>query len=137
MFSILKRLIMKKWYPGHFVDCNQFVLYFVFLFLDSGIDSSQEKRTPEPDVSSPVFKEAILTCMEHDNIPIVLEEKKVKKTKKLDKMQSNLSRKEVDNLLDNASLKTMDGCLKILAQLNVREVMQESEYVFFYVIWDV
>jgi hypothetical protein len=31
----------------------------------------------------------------------------------------------------------MDGCLKILAQLNVREVMQESEYVFFYVIWDV
>ena len=75
--------------------------------------------------------------MEHDNIPIVLEEKKVKKTKKLDKMQSNLSRKEVDNLLDNASLKTMDGCLKILAQLNVREVMQESEYVFFYVIWDV
>jgi hypothetical protein len=72
--------------------------------------------------------------MEHDNIPIVLEEKKVKKTKKLDKMQSNLSRKEVDNLLDNASLKTMDGCLKILAQLNVREVMQESEYVFFYVI---
>ena len=75
--------------------------------------------------------------MEHDNIPIVLEEKKVKKTKKSDKMETNnLSRKEVDNLLDNASLKTMDGCLKILAQLNVREVMQESEYVFFYIIWE-
>ncbi|CAC5383172.1 AGBL2_3 [Mytilus coruscus] len=94
---------------------------------DTGNDSSQEKTTPEPHVSTPVFKEAVLTVMDHENNTFVMEEKRGKRSKKSEKAQSNLSRKDVDNLLENASLKTMDGCLKILAQLNVREVMQESD----------
>ncbi|XP_052085555.1 uncharacterized protein LOC127723104 isoform X46 [Mytilus californianus] len=94
---------------------------------DTGNDSSQEKTTPELHVSTPVFKEAVLTVMDHENNTFVMEEKRGKRSKKSEKAQSNLSRKDVDNLLENASLKTMDGCLKILAQLNVREVMQESD----------
>ncbi|VDI71365.1 Hypothetical predicted protein [Mytilus galloprovincialis] len=94
---------------------------------ENGNDSSQEKTTPEPHVSTPVFKEAVLTVMDHENSTFVMEDKRGKRSKKSEKAQSNLSRKDVDNLLENASLKTMDGCLKILAQLNVREVMQESD----------
>ena len=96
---------------------------------DSGIESGHDKRTPEPNISTPVFNEALLTCMDYESNPLPLDEmnKKMRKSKKVS--QSNISKKEVDNILDNASLKTMDGCLKILAQLNVREVMQESEWV--------
>lgn len=50
-----------------------------------------------------------------------------RKRKPDSKSHSNLSRKEVDSLIDNESLKTMDGCLKILSDLNVREALLESE----------
>ena len=38
-----------------------------------------------------------------------------------------LSKEEAGRLLDRASLSTMDGCLTVLAAINVREVLQESE----------
>jgi len=40
---------------------------------------------------------------------------------------NNLSKLDVDNLIDAESMKTMDGCLQILAQLNVSEALEESE----------
>ncbi|KAK3087050.1 hypothetical protein FSP39_000988 [Pinctada imbricata] len=53
--------------------------------------------------------------------------KREKKLKKSEGKSGNLSRQEVDTMLDNASLKTMDGCWKILTQLNVRESLMESD----------
>lgn len=54
--------------------------------------------------------------------------RKTEKKRKADsKSHASLSRKEVDTLIDKESLKTMDGCLKILSDLNVREALQESE----------
>ncbi|XP_076456524.1 uncharacterized protein LOC143290869 isoform X2 [Babylonia areolata] len=38
-----------------------------------------------------------------------------------------LSRDEANKLLDRASLSTMDGCLNVLAALNVREALQDSD----------
>ena len=38
-----------------------------------------------------------------------------------------LSKVQVDNILDSANVKTMDGCLKILAELHVSEALEESE----------
>ena len=55
------------------------------------------------------------------------EPRKEKKAKKSDTKASSLSRKDVDAMLDNNALKTMDGCLQILTQLNVRETLMESE----------
>nr|KAG5691081.1 hypothetical protein BaRGS_027585 [Batillaria attramentaria] len=40
---------------------------------------------------------------------------------------SGLSKEEASKLLDRASLCTMDGCLNILAALNVRDALQESD----------
>ena len=39
----------------------------------------------------------------------------------------NLSKLQVDHILDSANIKTMDGCLKILAELHVSEALEESE----------
>ena len=47
------------------------------------------------------------------------------KDKKLD--SKNLSKVQVDQILDSANIKTMDGCLKILAELHVSEALEESE----------
>lgn len=41
--------------------------------------------------------------------------------------QGGLSKEEVSKLLDRASLCTMDGCVSVLAALNVKEAVQESE----------
>ncbi|XP_067664488.1 uncharacterized protein [Haliotis asinina] len=38
-----------------------------------------------------------------------------------------LTRKEIDQLIDNMSLKTMDGCLNILTELSVRDAITESD----------
>ena len=57
-----------------------------------------------------------------------------KKRKGDSRSHGNLSRREVDTMIDNESLKTMDGCLKILSDLNVREALQESEYVLFVIL---
>lgn len=56
-------------------------------------------------------------------------DEKIKRSKsKLDNSRNNnLSKMEVDNILDAESMKTMDGCLKILAQLHVSEALEESE----------
>ena len=50
---------------------------------------------------------------------------KKSKDKKLD--SKNLSKLQVDQILDSANIKTMDGCLKILAELHVSEALEESE----------
>lgn len=47
------------------------------------------------------------------------------KDKKLD--SKNLSKVQVDQILDSANIKTMDGCLKILAELHVSEALEESD----------
>ena len=58
-------------------------------------------------------------------------EEKVKKSAKdrqnTDNKNNSLSKLQVDNILDTENMKTMDGCLKILAQLNMSEVLEESE----------
>ena len=41
--------------------------------------------------------------------------------------QPALSREEAHKLLDRAALSSMDGCLHVLAALNVRQALQESE----------
>ena len=38
-----------------------------------------------------------------------------------------LSKVQVDNILESANIKTMDGCLKILAELHVSEALEDSE----------
>lgn len=38
-----------------------------------------------------------------------------------------LSKVQVDSILESANIKTMDGCLKILAELHVSEALEESE----------
>ncbi|KAL3887872.1 hypothetical protein ACJMK2_000261, partial [Sinanodonta woodiana] len=38
-----------------------------------------------------------------------------------------LSKMDINNIIENASLKTMDGCLKLLAQLKVTETLDESD----------
>lgn len=69
--------------------------------------------------------EIVLTSRE----PAGVEEKSGKKSKekKVESKNNNLSKLDVDNLLDAESMKTMDGCLKILAQLHVSEALEESE----------
>lgn len=42
-------------------------------------------------------------------------------------LPSKLTKEEASKVLDQASLGTVDGCLKILSALNVREALQESE----------
>ncbi|XP_060592107.1 uncharacterized protein LOC132746852 isoform X3 [Ruditapes philippinarum] len=56
-------------------------------------------------------------------------DEKIKRSKsKLDSSRNNnLSKMDVDNILDAESMKTMDGCLKILAQLHVSEALEESD----------
>ncbi|KAK3581757.1 hypothetical protein CHS0354_036079 [Potamilus streckersoni] len=51
---------------------------------------------------------------------------KKNKTSK-DHQNSILSKMDINNILENASLKTMDGCLKLLAQLKVTETLDESD----------
>ena len=53
--------------------------------------------------------------------------RKSKDSNTIDSRNNNLSKLQVDNLLDSENMKTMDGCLKILAQLNMSEVLEESE----------
>ncbi|KAL4217925.1 hypothetical protein ACF0H5_022664 [Mactra antiquata] len=59
----------------------------------------------------------------------MMEDKPLKKSrdKKNDSKNNNLSKLDVDNLIDAESMKTMDGCLKILAQLHVSEALEESD----------
>ncbi|XP_070209667.1 uncharacterized protein [Littorina saxatilis] len=40
---------------------------------------------------------------------------------------AGLSKEEASELMDRASLSTMDGCLDVLAAINVREALQESD----------
>ena len=52
---------------------------------------------------------------------------RVKKSKDKKLESKNLSKLQVDQILDSANIKTMDGCLKILAELHVSEALEESE----------
>ena len=52
---------------------------------------------------------------------------RVKKIKDKKLEPKVLSKVQVDNILDSANVKTMDGCLKILAELHVSEALEESE----------
>ena len=52
---------------------------------------------------------------------------RVRKSKDKKLESKNLSKLQVDQILDSANIKTMDGCLKILAELHVSEALEESE----------
>lgn len=69
-----------------------------------------------------------LTAMESMETPSAdREEKSRRKDRKVDRSNNNLSKLDVDSLIDAESMKTMDGCLQILAQLHVSEALEESE----------
>ncbi|XP_078333191.1 uncharacterized protein LOC111129975 isoform X17 [Crassostrea virginica] len=92
---------------------------------DSGIDASQDNGST---------MDGRLSAMEDGYLPRERSDlgddfgrKTDKKRKGDSRSHGNLSRREVDTMIDNESLKTMDGCLKILSDLNVREALQESD----------
>ncbi|XP_062568587.1 uncharacterized protein LOC134230763 isoform X2 [Saccostrea cucullata] len=87
---------------------------------DSGIDASQ-------DVCPLDGRQSAMEDQERLDVGDDFGRKTDKKRKPESHSHANLSRKEVDSLIDNESLKTMDGCLKILSDLNVREALQESD----------
>lgn len=101
------------------------------------MEPGQDMRHPQFDIESDSLREAIVSYLEQEKTLLNDEIKKDKKQKvtngskppDLAKFHTSgsLSRKEVDNMIESASLKTMDGCLRILAQLNVREAIQDSE----------
>lgn len=62
-----------------------------------------------------------------ENTSVEREEKLKRSKSKLERKRSSLSKIDVDNILDAESMKTMDGCLKILAELHVSEALEESE----------
>ncbi|XP_021377472.1 uncharacterized protein LOC110465752 isoform X3 [Mizuhopecten yessoensis] len=103
-----------------------------------GVEPSHDMCHPQFDLGSDSLREAIVSYLEQEKPVSGDEVKKDKKQKvnggsknhqEVSKSHSsgNLSRKEVDNMIESASLKTMDGCLKILAQLNVREAIPDSD----------
>ncbi|XP_033727310.1 cytosolic carboxypeptidase 3-like isoform X28 [Pecten maximus] len=102
-----------------------------------GVEPSHEMCHPQFEMGSDSLREAIVSYLEQEKSVPNEEVKKDKKQKvnggsknqDLSKNHSsgNLSRKEVDHMIESASLKTMDGCLKILAQLNVREAIPDSD----------
>lgn len=92
---------------------------------DSGIDASQDNGSTMDGRLSAM--EDQLLPQERDDSGDDFGRKTDRKRKPDSKSHANLSRKEVDSLIDNESLKTMDGCLKILSDLNVREALLESE----------
>ncbi|XP_055995589.1 uncharacterized protein LOC125648400 isoform X5 [Ostrea edulis] len=92
---------------------------------DSGIDASQD-NTPVLDGRQSTIDDHFLYQGRADSGDD--SGRKTEKKRKADsKSHASLSRKEVDTLIDKESLKTMDGCLKILSDLNVREALQESD----------
>ncbi|XP_061177697.1 cytosolic carboxypeptidase 2-like isoform X5 [Saccostrea echinata] len=94
---------------------------------DSGIDASQDNSCTLDGRQSSVDDHFLLQDKERRDSGEDFGRKTEKKRKPESHSHANLSRKEVDSLIDNESLRTMDGCLKILSDLNVREALQESD----------
>lgn len=100
---------------------------------DQSDNTEEEKLVPKPMMESKHLQEALASYFEQEKMPHIEEKKEKKKEKDKErkneeKSNSNkLCRKDVDKIIEDASLKTMDGCLKILTQLNVRETLEESE----------
>lgn len=90
---------------------------------DSGIDASQDNGSTMDGRLSAMEDQLLAREDSVDDFG----RKTDRKRKPDSKSHANLSRREVDSLIDNESLKTMDGCLKILSDLNVREALLESE----------
>lgn len=90
---------------------------------DSGIDASQDNGSTMEGRLSAMEDQLLAREDSGDDFG----RKTDRKRKPDSKSHANLSRREVDSLIDNESLKTMDGCLKILSDLNVREALLESE----------
>lgn len=90
---------------------------------DSGIDASQDNGSTMEGRLSAMEDQLLAQEDSGDDFG----RKTDRKRKPDSKSHANLSRREVDSLIDNESLKTMDGCLKILSDLNVREALLESD----------
>ncbi|XP_052691599.1 uncharacterized protein LOC128169251 isoform X31 [Crassostrea angulata] len=90
---------------------------------DSGIDASQDNGSNMEGRLSAMEDQLLAQEDSGDDFG----RKTDRKRKPDSKSHANLSRREVDSLIDNESLKTMDGCLKILSDLNVREALLESD----------
>nr|XP_034300042.1 uncharacterized protein LOC105338947 isoform X32 [Crassostrea gigas] len=90
---------------------------------DSGIDASQDNGSTMDGRLSAMEDQLLAREDSVDDFG----RKTDRKRKPDSKSHANLSRREVDSLIDNESLKTMDGCLKILSDLNVREALLESD----------
>ncbi|XP_041361886.1 uncharacterized protein LOC121377854 [Gigantopelta aegis] len=93
-----------------------------------------EAQTIQEDAEK--WTEAVLDLLarEKENSNVEDKQKTAKKEDKnkgrslrVEEKQPSLTRKEVNELIDNVSLKTMDGCMNILAELNVREAIEQSD----------
>ncbi|XP_052234973.1 uncharacterized protein LOC127847242 isoform X4 [Dreissena polymorpha] len=99
--------------------------------VDDGKTTSSQEQPMEEGKSSPSEENASVAMETADNSLAEREDKMRKRERRLDNRSVNgnnpLSKVDVDNIIDAESMKTMDGCLKILAQLNVSEALEESD----------
>ena len=106
-----------------------------FLVTEKNYTSSQDQQPDDTERSrEPPLDENSLVAM--DTSEALLSEREDRLRRKDRRVLSrgangnssiNLSKMDVDHLLDEENMKTMDGCLKILAQLHVSEALEESE----------
>ncbi|XP_052763313.1 uncharacterized protein LOC128205605 isoform X10 [Mya arenaria] len=92
---------------------------------DQAMDEERSRSVPNED-NSIVAMETVDPVLSDRDEKVKRRDRRVE-SRNTNNGVNNLSKLDVENLLDTENMKTMDGCLKILAQLNVSEALEESD----------
>ena len=109
--------------PGDLIFRLKSALIVLFAVADEALPEEDYSNRATIDLSNQLPGDLI----SHLESALNSQDDRVKKFKDKKLEPKVLSKVQVDNILESANIKTMDGCLKILAELHVSEALEDSE----------